>query len=120
MQYSIDSYESLKTAVADFCAYLIQNGVSNDSIFDCRLVVSELVGNILKHEQTTAFLSVQVTDTEVVLSVRSANGFEPPVVSRCSGVYAENGRGLFLVYTLCDGQMYTEENTIVVKIRIEK
>lgn len=117
MQYSIDSYESLKTAVADFCAYLIQNGVSNDSIFDCRLVVSELVGNILKHEQTTAFLSVQVTDTEVVLSVRSENGFAPPVVSRCSGVYAENGRGLFLVDSVSVTRTISQENGITVRIK---
>ena len=117
MQYSIDSYESLKTAVADFCAYLAKNGVSNDSLFDCRLAVNELVGNILKHEQSTAFLSVQVTETEVVLSVRSANGFAPPVISRCSGVYAENGRGLFLVDSVSVTRTVSQENGITVHIK---
>lgn len=117
MEYSIDSYERLKTAVADFCAYLVENKVANDSIFDCRLVVNELVGNILKHEQSTAFLSVQVTETEVVLSVRSENGYTPPVVSRCSGVYAENGRGLFLVDSVSVTRTVSQENGITVRVK---
>ena len=120
MVFHVNGYKTLQVALDGLCEWLSAQAVGQERIFDCKLAACELLGNVLKHGDGQADLHAVLQDGYVVLKVVSKTAFQLPKQIECSGLFAENGRGLFLVYTLCDGQMYTEENTIVVKIRIEK
>ena len=117
MEFLINGYEELKNATATLCAELAGYGVEKNAVFDCRLVITELVGNILKHGDGQARLSVEVTQECVLITVSSPQKFIPPKISRCSGVYAESGRGLFLVDYYSEQRTVTKEGSITVKIK---
>ena len=118
MQFEINGYEGLREATAALCAYLLEKGVSQDRTFDCRLVVNELVGNVLKHSGVAAKLESAIKDGFVEITVRSSVQFIPPQISKCSGVYAENGRGLYLVDFVSERRTVGYESGITVRIKI--
>ena len=120
MQFEINGYEGLREATAALCAYLLEEGVSQDRTFDCRLVINELVGNVLKHSGVAATLESVVKDGFVEISVRSSVQFTPPQISKCSSVYAENGRGLYLVDFVSEQRTVGYEGGITVRIKISE
>jgi anti-sigma regulatory factor (Ser/Thr protein kinase) len=120
MLFKVNSYTDLQAALERMCDGLLAQGMTKDSVFDCKLVACELLGNALKYGGGEASLLLQVQEQMVVLKVASASFFALPEQITCSHLFAESGRGLFLVNTLCEGQIFTEEDGIVAKIRIEK
>ena len=119
MEFGIRDMQSLKRAVDALCAYLDGQGVGKDGIFDSRLVASELLGNILKHAQATASMSFLVREGHIHITITSSKPFIPPTQSVCSDTSAENGRGLFLVDSVCVERTASEDGTITVRIKVE-
>ncbi len=120
MQFEIHDYPTMQKSIADFCRFLADFGLSAERIFDCRLVANELIGNVLRHTPGKARLQGDIEDGFVVLTVRSSVAFMPPKTSNCSDVYAEHGRGLFLVDSVCAERITTDEGDILVRIQIHK
>ncbi len=118
MQFEVRDYETMQRSIADFCRFLVDFGVSAERVFDCRLVANELLGNVLRHAKGQAHLTGRIEEGFVVLSVRSSERFIPPKGSVCSDVYAEHGRGLFLVDSVCAERITTEEGELLVRIKI--
>lgn len=120
MLFKVNNYATLQDALDGLCGYLTAQRVEQERIFDCKLVACELLGNVLKHGDGHADLQVELQDGYITLRVCSKTSFQFPKEITCSDLLAENGRGLFLVQTLCEGQIHTEQNVIVAKIKLEK
>ncbi|MBQ8290950.1 MAG: hypothetical protein IJX88_00365 [Clostridia bacterium] len=118
MLFEVKDKETMQREIERFCRFLAQNQVPDERVFDSRLVVSELVGNVLCHAQSTARFHGEVKDGFVEVCVHSDKLFVPPKTSRCAGVYEEHGRGLFLVDSVCAERTVTDEGAIRVRIRI--
>ena len=118
MAYQIKDIQSLRNAVNELCAYLNGQGVSAEGVFDSRLVANELLGNVLQHGDKQAEFCYEINDGHVHITVRSKTAFIPPKQSVCSSVYAEHGRGLFLVDSVCVERIVTEDGGIAVRIKI--
>jgi len=116
----VKNYATLQAALDGLCAFLSEQGVGQDDVFDGKLVACELLGNVLKYTDGEAGLRCEIKDECIELKVLSDTFFELPENIVCSGLFAENGRGLFLVKTVCDGQVFTEEDGILAKISIKK
>lgn len=97
---------------------LAENHVPEDGVFDSKLVASELVGNVFRHSDGWASLEWKIDGDFVELIVRSSAQFVPPEISRPADVYAESGRGLFLVDSVSE-ERCTVDGGIQVKIRIK-
>lgn len=119
INFEVENLTQLKEETLRFCSFLDRHGVSSERIFDSRLVWSELVGNILKHSKGTARLCAEIVDGFLELVVLSDKVFIPPATSHCSGVLSENGRGLFLVDSVCAERAMTENGGIKVRISIK-
>ncbi|MBQ8374147.1 MAG: ATP-binding protein [Clostridia bacterium] len=117
MRYQIKSYTELQNATKAICDLLAQSRVPGDRIFDCKLVVNELVGNILKHSSGVATLDCFVKSKSVEILVLSSAQFYPPAESRCSDVFAEGGRGLYLVDSVVSERSVTDEGAIKAVIK---
>ncbi len=120
MKFEIKDYQTMQKSIADFCRFLTDFGLSAETIFDCRLVANELIGNVLRHARGNADLQGCIEDGFVVLTVRSSSKFIPPKISSCSDVYAEHGRGLFLVDSVCAERISMENGDILVRIKIDE
>ena len=118
MFVEVKNFEALRAAMKQLCHFLEERDVPEDSVFDSKLVVSELVSNVLQHSDGTAFLEGEIRGNFIELKVRSTVRFCPPEESCCSGVYAESGRGLFIVDSVCTERSYTEDGGIKVLIKI--
>lgn len=118
MRFEVKNLIQLQAEIARLCAFLTENEVPAERIFDSRLVASELIGNALRHSKEGARLHAEIRDGCVEIVVFSGAVFTPPKTSVCSGVYSESGRGLFLVDHVCEERDMTEDGGIKVRIRI--
>jgi anti-sigma regulatory factor (Ser/Thr protein kinase) len=118
MIYEIYDYDGFKRAIEEICARLSSHAISEEKVFDCRLVVSELMANVLQHSGSGAHLHVEVEEKHVQISVKAEQVFCPPSKVELPRVDAERGRGIYLVDSLCSSRTFTTEGKIVVKISI--
>ncbi len=118
MEFEIKDYPTMKRAITDFCRFLDEQGVSKDRVFDSRLALNELVGNVLRHTDGAARLRGEVKQEHIEMVVLSKTAFIPPERSQCSEVYAEHGRGLFLVDSVCFERSVSADGGICIKIKI--
>ncbi len=102
MQFEIKTIEHVQAELAAFCRFLTEQNVPPNGVFDCRLVASELVGNVFKHGNGGALLQAEIKDGVVELTIRSNAPFIPQNEPSCPSVWAEHGRGLFLVNSVCE------------------
>ena len=120
MVFQIDNYASLREATEKINKWLTEQNVSQERLFDIRLVMSELVGNVLRHAKTVARLGVEIDGAFLEVRVYSQTTFVPPTVSKKVEVFAENGRGLFLVDSVSEERSYTKDGEIRVRMKINK
>ncbi|MBQ7368081.1 MAG: hypothetical protein IJW60_00035 [Clostridia bacterium] len=118
MIFKVENYQTLRRAVEDVSSFLSERDVPTERIFDSRLVMSELIGNVLRHAKGIATLGVEVREGFVELHVCSETPFTPPAFSRKADLYAESGRGLFLVDSVSAERKTTAEGGILVRIKI--
>ena len=117
MWFEIVSTTDLKNATQAICRHLEENGVPMEKVFDCRLVVNELVGNVLRHSEGKASVKGNIKDGCIEIFVRSTQAFIPPTVSVCSPTTAEGGRGLYLVDSVSVSRTVTPDGEIKVVIQ---
>lgn len=118
MKFQVDDQGALKAALEAMCSALERAAVSENAVFDCKLVANELLVNALRHGGGHALFSAEMGVDEIVIRVRSGRPFCPPRAPVCSDVDAECGRGLFLVDALSVSRSYSEEEGISVIVRI--
>lgn len=109
------AFEEMKTALIE---YLLPLGVSPQKLFDSKLVLSELVGNVLRHSAASAEVEGRLADGFIELCVKASDGFVPKSTAFCSCVDAESGRGLFLVDSVSCVRTVTADGKVKVLIKL--
>ncbi len=120
MYFEISDFNALRTALHRLEESLLKEHLSEDFVFTGKLVADELLSNVLQHGGKKAYFKVSLTGDELLLSVKSEDGFRPPEKSTLAEPLAESGRGLFLVDALCARREYTEEDGVKVFLKIER
>ena len=116
--FEIETYESLRQSVESLCERLSAHRVAQQKIFDSKLVLYELLGNVLKHSQGGAKWSGELVGEYVELRIIAATPYTPPERGQCAEVESEHGRGWFLIDQLCEERFY-ENGEILIKICIK-
>lgn len=119
MKFHVDDIRALRAALDSMCSALEAQAVSENAVFDCKLVANELLVNALRHGGGHAVFTAEKHEDEVVIRVRSGGRFCPPEHPACSEVDSECGRGLFLVDALSVSRSYSEEDGICVIVRVQ-
>ncbi len=117
MVFEIKDYDSFKRSVGEFCEYLLSLKIGEERVFDSRLVVHELLGNVLQHSGGSAWLRVELSEGGIELYIRAEKIFCPPSVGTCPELFAERGRGLYLVDKVSIARSFTEKGEIFVRMR---
>ena len=115
MTYEIINYETLRKAVDELCDFLFAQNVCADSVFDSKLVAYEMLGNVLKHADGNAKLHFGVTPEFVELKIITAEIFFPVKKENCSDVYAEGGRGIYLVDRIAE--RFLMDDGLLIRIK---
>lgn len=119
MYFEIGDFNALRTALHEMTRILSEEHFSEETVFDCKLVASELLSNVLQHGGGRAVFLVEREGGELRLCVKGENGYRPPEKSACADVLAESGRGLFLVDSFCERRDYTAAEGIRVFLRVK-
>lgn len=120
MKEEIGTFEQLHTVLRELSALLNQAGACEEGVFKSKLIVSELVSNVLQHaEGGSANVSCAVRGERAFLTVRSIPAFFPPQESVCADVYSESGRGLFLVKSYSETYSVSKEGEIFIEVKIK-
>ena len=119
MRFEIHNLTAMQEALERLCEFLIQENIPSGNVFDSKLVVSELIGNVLKHSDGIASLEWGVEGGFIRLKINSTSPFTHPTKSSLPPVYSEHGRGLFLVDSVCEERITTADGGILVRIKIQ-
>lgn len=122
MIFEIENYQTLRRAVDELCAFLSQEQVPAGSIFDSKLAVYELLGNVLQHSGGSAKLHSGIANGYVELKILAERSFCPPPKKEtqvCVDTYSEHGRGLYLVDSVCEERFMTDDGGVFIKIKIK-
>ena len=116
MNFEVGDYDAMRLALHAMCEYFAGACIPDDTAFDARLIAGELLSNALRHGGGSARLTVEVIGERIRISVKSEKSYRPPVKCPPADVYAEGGRGMFLVDTIASSRSYSEEEGVSVVI----
>ena len=118
MIFEVNNLSSMHETIRALCGYLQEQSVPENLVFDSKLVASELLGNVLRHTNGGAKVKGEIKDGYFHLYIFSDVTYHPPTVSKNADVYAEHGRGLFLIDSVCVERTVDDQGAIVVKLKI--
>ncbi|MBQ9118324.1 MAG: hypothetical protein IJY11_03880 [Clostridia bacterium] len=116
-RYSITDGVSLRDALSQLHQDLLLVGLDESCFFRCKLVFSELASNAAKHMPRGGEIKVELFEERVEIVLSGEKPFRLPEISNCSPVYAESGRGLYLIDSVCQSRENTANGVKVVLIR---
>ncbi len=117
MKFEVNDLQMLRACLDVFCNFLEEADIAEQSIFDSRLVLSELAGNVLRHAGEKAHIQGAIVNGKIEVEVNSESRFLPPEQSKLPDLYAEHGRGLYLVDEVGEKRIITPAGGIRVIIK---
>ena len=118
MIFEIDNYKSLKNTLESLCEFLRLEKISQEVIFNSKLVACELLGNVLKHSDGKATLKGELKEGMLELAILSQFPFFPAEVE-LPDLFSEHGRGLYLAKKLSES-VERLSNGILIRIKVEE
>ena len=115
-KYLITDELSLDEAIAALHNDLTEAGLDENCLFDCKLVFSELASNIVKHTKQGGEIRTEFFEERIEITTIGSH-FYWPKGKKCSSVYEESGRGLFLIDRIGFKRENTDDGVKVVLIR---
>lgn len=117
ISFEIDDINEMNGSLKAFLEYLESENVDADSVFDSRLVSCELISNVLKHCGETAYFNGSLTCEEVIIAVRG--GTPVGIISQPAlpDIFAESGRGLYIVNAVSGGNVRVQGDKVIVTIK---
>lgn len=115
--FKVDNLNEMNSSLKQFMDYLQNADVSDDALFDSRLVCCELISNVLKHCHETAYFKGALVGNQIVIGVSSDTTACAAARPSLPDVLSECGRGLYIVNAISGGNVRFEGNRIVVTLK---
>ena len=117
INFKVDNLKMMRKKLEAFTDFLTEQQVCEDDVFASKLISCELLTNVIRHGGDEADFVGQLSDGEIKITVAAdslkgvdING-EPP------DVFAESGRGLYIVKVFSSGIERGREGEISVSIK---
>lgn len=116
--FKVDNLKEMKSELKVFSDFLHASGVGEDGIFRSKLISCELITNVIRHGGEEAQFTGNIEGKNIVIKV-SAGSLKNIDTDRVApDVFAESGRGLFIVKTLCKGNIINGDGEIIVTVEM--
>ena len=116
--FAVDNLINMDSALKDFLDFLKSENVAEDDVFDSRLVSCELITNVVRHCGEMAVFKGEIRGDCIVIAVSSKSSGGVDLQPKLPDVFAESGRGLYIINTICNGDMHVDGNEIKVNIKM--
>lgn len=117
VKFKVSDLKTMNESLKEFSEFLRRASVAEEDIFASRLVSCELITNVIIHSKKCAEFSGSVEGEGIVITV-TAGGFDGVDLSPAlPDVFAESGRGMYIVNCICGGNLQKSENGLKVFIK---
>lgn len=117
IKFEVSDIKNMNAAMQDFAEFLKDGDVCEDDVFDSRLVGCELISNVLRHCGEKAVFSGVITGDEIIINVASVNSGGFVLRPALPDVFAESGRGLYIINEVSGGNIRMDDNAVIVTIK---
>jgi len=114
LKFTLSSLDGLPESYLQLATHLGEYKISQEKMFDIRLTMYELCGNILKHSQTQCEIDVDFDGESLKFNLKSDKDFEP--CEKMFDLCAESGRGIFLVRQVAESLEYLDSGKNIVAV----
>lgn len=115
--FEIENLNTMNAKLKEFSDYLLGQCVLEDDVFASKLVSCELITNVIRHGGDKAVFSGSISDDMIYITV-TAKSFEGlNLNTSIPDVFAENGRGLYIIKSLCHCLEHGKSGEICVTIK---
>ncbi len=105
ISFRVDNLKRMSAELAAFAEYLKDNSVSDDDVFFSRLISCELITNVIRHSGESAQFSAEILGDGISISVTAPSFENLPLDAPAPDVFAESGRGLYIVRSIISGDI---------------
>ena len=117
ISFKIDNLKTMSSHLKTFAEFLRLSGADDEDIFASKLVSCELITNVIRHGGDEAEFTGSLSKDTITISV-TAESFKNLDISRpAPDVFAESGRGLYIIKSLSSNIERGERGEIKVLIR---
>jgi anti-sigma regulatory factor (Ser/Thr protein kinase) len=110
--FKVENLKEMNSALQSFVNFLKKQSIPDETMFDSKLVSCELITNVLRHCGESATFCAEVKGQTIYITVSSEvcqgeqcqKHLQEPVLP---DVFAESGRGLYIVKALCQTVSFT-------------
>ena len=117
INFKVDNLKNMGSQLKTFVDFLRLSGADDEDIFASKLVSCELITNVIRHGGDEAVFSGSLSGDTITIIV-TAESFKGLDISRpAPDVFAESGRGLYIIKSICSDIERGERGEIKVIIR---
>ena len=117
ISFKVDNLKNMGTHLQTFAEFLRLSGADDEDIFASKLVSCELITNVIRHGGDEAEFTGVLSGDRIMITV-TAESFKNLDISRpAPDVFAESGRGLYIVKRICSDIERGERGEIKVIIK---
>ena len=117
INFKVDNLKNMGSQLKTFVDFLRLSGADDEDIFASKLVSCELITNVIRHGGDEAEFTGSLSGDIITITV-TAESFKDLDISRpAPDVFAESGRGLYIVKSICSDIERGERGEIKVIIR---
>ena len=117
ISFKIDNLKNMGAHLKTFADFLRLSGADDEDIFASRLVSCELITNVIRHGGDAAEFTGTLSKETIIISV-TAESFKNLDLSRpAPDVFAESGRGLYIIKSISSNIERGERGEIKVLIQ---
>ncbi len=115
--FRVEDIKEMDSRLKLFLDFLRIENVSDDDLFDCRLVSCELITNVLRHLGEAAEFEGGISGDSIYIAVSSANTGHVMIPHSLPDVFSESGRGLYIVKEISGGKVFFDGGSVKVFIK---
>lgn len=97
ISFKVDNLKNMNAELTSFAEFLRLSGADDDDIFASRLVSCELLTNVIRHGGDAAFFTGSLTREDIVITISADSLDGLDLNGAMPDVFAESGRGLYIV-----------------------
>ena len=117
VKFTVENLKQMNARLQAFAQFLRDEEVDEDAVFASRLISCELITNVIRHGGDEAEFIGTLCDDLISITVRAESLRGLDVDGKRPDPLAESGRGLYIIKSLCYGEIENEGGAIRVFVK---
>ena len=103
--FKVENLKNMTAQIGVFVEFLRSRNIPDNDVFLSRLVSSELISNVIRHGGEAAEFYGEIMSDRISITVKAQSQKGVNLKPSAPDVFAENGRGLYIVNSVCIGDI---------------